>query len=84
MSIIDPADDSNSSPDSPWVDCPLTAETLRFEMRGKHYYTVRVKTETHEVQVYVSPQGRSVRVYLDGAMMSEEPAELHDKLRGLY
>ena len=79
-------DDNPNAPDesAEWGDCPLTAVTHRMEMRGKHYYSVNIKTDHHQVAVYVSPQGRSVRVYLDGALMSEEPAELHDKLRGLY
>lgn len=83
-SIVEQDTDSNPEPSDEWADCPLTAETLRWEMRGKRYYTVRVKTETHTVQVYVSPQGRSVRVYLDGIAMSEEPPELTSRLRGLY
>jgi hypothetical protein len=70
--------------DLDWADCPLIAQTVRMEMRGKRYYTVRVKTPSHEVSVYVSPQGRSVRVYLDGALMSEEPVELHKRLAGGY
>jgi hypothetical protein len=84
VSIVSPEPDSNTEPPDGWGDCPLTAETLRFEMRGKRYYTVRVKTASHTVNVYVSPQGRSVRVYLDGIPMSEEPPELTDRLRGLY
>jgi hypothetical protein len=72
------------APDPDWADSPLTAQTLRFEMRGKRYYAVQVKTATHDVKVYVSPQGRSVRVYLDGIPMSEEPPELTDRLKGLY
>lgn len=83
MSIVSrEADDNPNAPDeSPeWGDCPLTAVTYRYEMRGKRYYTVNVKTDHHRVAVYVSPQGRSVRVYLDGALMSEELAELHERL----
>ena len=77
-----PTSDEDQTDSPEWADCPLTAQTLRWEMRGKRYYTVRVETETHQVHVYVSPQGKSVRVYLDGALMSEEPAELHNRLRG--
>lgn len=83
-SMVDPPTDGKIEDDAAWSDCPLTAQTLRWEMRGKRYYAVRVKTGTHECTVYVSPQGRSVRVYLDGVLMSEEPSELHDKARGLY
>jgi hypothetical protein len=80
--MLDPGPEEHSNPDDDWADCPLIAQTLRMEMRGKRYYTVRVKTPKHDVSVYVSPQGRSVRVYLDGALMSEEPAELHKRLAG--
>jgi allantoicase len=73
----DPDDNPNTPDESEqWADCPLTAQTVRMEIRGKHYYTVRVKTPSHDVQVYVSPQGRSVRVWLDGVPMQEEPAEV--------
>lgn len=80
--MLDPSADTKPDEEHEWADCPLIAQTVRMEMRGKHYYTVRVKTLFHEVQVYVSPKGRSVRVYLDGDMLSEEPPELHAKLQG--
>jgi hypothetical protein len=87
LAVTDPettAPPGDDDPAAEWADCPLTAQMIRAVIRGKRYYTVQVKTVAHEVKVYVSPRGRSVRVYLDGVPMSEEPPELTDRLRGLY
>ena len=42
---------------------PLEVMRL-FEHRGRR--VLRVSTDHHKVEIYVSPGGRSVRVYIDG------------------
>lgn len=40
--------------------------TIAYPWRGKTAYAVKVHTPHHEVEVGVSPEGRSVRVFVDG------------------
>lgn len=77
MSIVDPGTDSKTYiPGDDWSDAPHRVDNARFTYRGQHHYQVTVTTDAHRVTVSVSPQGRSVRVWLDGIPMQEEPAEV--------
>ena len=75
-SIVDPPPDDNPEARDDWSDAPHTVENARFSYRGRHHYQVSIKTDAHRVTISVSPQGRSVRVWLDGVLMQEEPAEV--------
>jgi len=74
--MLDPGPDENTSLDDDWSDAPHRVDNARFTYRGQNHYQVTVKTDAHRVTVSVSPQGRSVRVWLDGIPMQEEPAEI--------
>ena len=47
----------------------LHVEHWGFKHRGKRYDVVKVRGKNREIEVTVSPTGRSVRVYLDGKRM---------------
>lgn len=51
--------------DGPDVEVTRTAEFPRES--GKVCRILTVRAGAHELQVYVSPTGRSIRVHLDGA-----------------
>ena len=72
MSSLTQPDES----DDDWADAPHRVDNIQFTHRGRHHYQVNITTDTHRVSVAISPQGRSVRVWLDGIPMQEEPAEL--------
>jgi hypothetical protein len=71
-SIVDPPPDSKTDAHDDWSDAPHRVDNVCFTHRGQHHYQVTVTTDTHRVAVSVSPQGRSVRVWLDGIPMQEE------------
>lgn len=78
--MLDPGPEEHTTPDDDWSDAPHSVEHVQFTHRGQHHYQVTVKTDAHRVTVSVSPQGRSVRVWLDGVPMQEEPAEVRRHL----
>lgn len=78
MSIVSPEPDSNSDSPDGWSDAPHDVQNVQFTHRGQHHYQVTVKTDAHRVVVSVSPQGRSVRVWLDGIPMTEEPPAVRE------
>lgn len=84
MSIVppDPASNKSAPPewDDDWSDAPHRVDNARFTYRGQHHYQVTIKTDTHRVVVSVSPQGRSVRVWLDGFPMFEEPQPVREHI----
>lgn len=69
-----PVPDENETPDDDWSDAPHRVDNVQFTHRGQHHYQVNISTDAHRVAVSISPQGRSVRVWLDGIPMTEEPA----------
>jgi len=79
VSIMPPDPDSKlDTPrsDDDWADAPHRVDNVQFTHRGRHNYQVNIVTDAHRVTVSISPQGRSVRVWLDGVPMQEEPAEV--------
>lgn len=74
MSIISPQTEGDDHDD--WSDAPHSVQNVQFTHRGLRHYQVTVKTDAHRVTVSISPQGRSVRVWLDGILMQEEPVEV--------
>jgi len=42
------------------------ARLTQIDGRG---YVLRVQTDTHDLQIYVSPKGRSIRVYQDHKLL---------------
>ena len=75
-SILEQDPESNTDSLDEWSDAPHTVQSVQFTHRGQHHYQVEVRTDSHRVTVSISPQGRSVRVWLDGIPMQEEPAEV--------
>jgi hypothetical protein len=75
-SIVDPPTDGKTGAHDDWSDAPHRVDNVCFTHRGQHHYQVTVTTDAHRVAVSVSPQGRSVRVWLDGIPMQEESAEV--------
>jgi hypothetical protein len=69
--------------DRPFPDAPFTATSHRLDFKGRTSWHVNVATEHHRVQVAISPVGRSMRVYLDGMLMEEIPAEVEARQRGV-
>lgn len=76
MSIYHEAPEEDNNLDDDWADAPHSVQNVRFTHRGQHHYQVGIETDAHRVTVSISPQGRSVRVWLDGIPMQEEPAEV--------
>jgi hypothetical protein len=76
MDSISPQDTGSATDPDEWADAPHTVDNIRFDHRGRAHYQVTVKTDAHRVTVSISPQGRSVRVWLDGIPMQEEPVEV--------
>ena len=74
--MLEPDGSEHITPEDDWSDAPHRVDSVQFTHRGKHFYQVTVTTDAPRVVVSVSPQGRSVRVWLDGIPMQEEPAEL--------
>ncbi len=82
MSNIMPPDPQNDPiPDDDWSDAPHRVDNVCFTHRGQNHYQVTVTTDAHRVVVSVSPQGRSVRVWLDGIPMQEEPAAVAEHIQ---